>query len=73
MALVKCKECGKEVSDKADMCPHCGRRNPSINEEKLNKDIFWNKHSLLKTSIIVFCGIVIFLMFFVGSQLKYVL
>ena len=24
MALKKCKECGKEVSTKADKCPHCG-------------------------------------------------
>ena len=24
MALIKCKECGKEVSDKAETCPNCG-------------------------------------------------
>ena len=24
MALVKCVECGKEVSDKANACPNCG-------------------------------------------------
>jgi hypothetical protein len=24
MALVACKECGKEISDKAPACPHCG-------------------------------------------------
>lgn len=24
MALIKCKECGKEVSDKATACPACG-------------------------------------------------
>ena len=26
MALTKCKECGKEVSKKAEACPHCGAR-----------------------------------------------
>lgn len=26
MALKKCKECGKEVSTKADKCPHCGAK-----------------------------------------------
>lgn len=26
MALVKCKECGKEVSKRAETCPHCGAR-----------------------------------------------
>ena len=24
MALIKCKECGHDVSDKAEMCPNCG-------------------------------------------------
>jgi len=24
MAIIKCKECGKEISDKADTCVHCG-------------------------------------------------
>jgi len=24
MALTKCKECGKEISKKAEKCPHCG-------------------------------------------------
>lgn len=24
MALIKCMECGKEISDKAATCPHCG-------------------------------------------------
>lgn len=24
MALIKCPECGKEISDKATVCPNCG-------------------------------------------------
>lgn len=24
MAMIKCKECGKKISDSADKCPHCG-------------------------------------------------
>ncbi len=24
MALIKCPECGKQISDQADSCPHCG-------------------------------------------------
>lgn len=27
MALIKCAECGKEISDKAKECPNCGYRN----------------------------------------------
>lgn len=26
MALIKCKECGHDVSDKADACPNCGAK-----------------------------------------------
>lgn len=29
MALVPCRECGKEVSDAAEKCPHCGISTPS--------------------------------------------
>lgn len=28
MALIKCKECKKEVSEFANKCPHCGVNNP---------------------------------------------
>ena len=30
MALAKCKECEKEVSTTAKVCPHCGIKNPTI-------------------------------------------
>ena len=36
MAIIKCKECGQEVSSKAENCPQCG--NP-INE-KLKEGCF---------------------------------
>lgn len=28
MAIVRCRECGKEVSTEAAICPHCGVRDP---------------------------------------------
>lgn len=31
MAMIKCRECGKDISDQAEMCPHCGC---SINSNK---------------------------------------
>lgn len=31
MALIKCPECGKEISDKAPACPHCGY--PMVQED----------------------------------------
>ena len=27
MALIKCSECGKQISDQATVCPHCGAGN----------------------------------------------
>jgi len=32
MALIKCKECGREISSKATSCPHCGAPQPSEKE-----------------------------------------
>ena len=34
MALSKCTECGKEVSDKAMACPHCGAPVPALTQEE---------------------------------------
>jgi len=39
MALIKCKECGKEISDSAKSCPECGF-------------VYKKEHSTLKTIII---------------------
>lgn len=35
MALIKCPECGREISDNATVCPHCGCPSDII-KEKLN-------------------------------------
>lgn len=32
MAITKCEDCGGQVSDKADACPHCGFKNPKLTE-----------------------------------------
>lgn len=36
MALIKCPECGKEISDKAKNCIHCGYPLDSINSENIS-------------------------------------
>lgn len=45
MALIKCPNCGREISDKADVCPHCGYSLSTAGEtaEKKNKKIDKNK------------------------------
>ena len=32
MSLISCVECGRSVSNRADVCPHCGRRYPGITD-----------------------------------------
>jgi RNA polymerase subunit RPABC4/transcription elongation factor Spt4 len=32
MALKPCKECGKEISTEAKVCPNCGKKNPTASE-----------------------------------------
>ena len=49
MALIKCFECGKEVSNKAHKCPHCG---VIINTPKAPKRSFLGK--LIKCAFIIF-------------------
>ncbi|MCS6258831.1 zinc ribbon domain-containing protein [Shewanella baltica] len=39
MALVKCKECGKEVSKSAKTCPHCGIKDPGLKAGDIWKGI----------------------------------
>ena len=34
MALVTCRECGKEVSEEAKVCPNCGIKTPSKKRHK---------------------------------------
>ena len=42
MALIKCNECGKEISDKAKVCPHCGFENNLIICPECKKEIKGN-------------------------------
>ena len=37
MALIKCPECGKEISDAAESCPNCGY--PIKGQQKMKKEV----------------------------------
>lgn len=45
MALIKCPECDKEVSDKALTCPHCGRPLLFLRRKRTNTNISTNAHN----------------------------
>ncbi len=69
MALIKCPECDKQISDKAESCPHCGysfeKRTSSNNQnnktnlnELKNK---WNNKYLIIIVIILIAGYFFFI------------
>jgi RNA polymerase subunit RPABC4/transcription elongation factor Spt4 len=35
MSLIKCQECGNEISDKAKTCPHCGYKVKKYNKKNI--------------------------------------
>jgi hypothetical protein len=52
MALINCNECGKEISDKADVCVHCGNPIDDIENNKIGIKVFkfrWLIYILLIT------------------------
>lgn len=34
MAMINCPECGAEISDQAETCPHCGRKSDATKKEE---------------------------------------
>lgn len=45
MALIKCSECGHDMSNQAKMCPNCGYQNNTFNCPECNKPISVNSSS----------------------------
>ena len=60
MALINCPECNKEVSDKAEICPHCGYK--LLKQEPMFQGVYcpkclkasWTKDGIGETCI--FCN-----------------
>lgn len=59
MALIKCSECGKEISSKATACPNCGCPIKIILIRQVKKHLF---KSILLVGILLSIIIVIFLL-----------
>lgn len=49
MALIKCPECGKEVSTAAEVCPHCGY--PLKKQKTVVRDNFASSYLMPKPSV----------------------
>ena len=63
MALIKCPECGKEISDNAESCPHCGypinKKEDSKQEEVQKSTEQKEKKPLKKRYLVIFIIIVL--------------
>lgn len=54
MALIKCKECGKEISAKTNICPYCGYENQSKSKISYSSQLKTGSIvSLISCSIII--------------------
>lgn len=75
MALINCRECGKEISNEATSCPYCGC---PVNEQKdmyvnntVNENVLKNKKQFKKITdcgagcliIVILCVAFIFYVF----------
>jgi len=70
MALTKCPDCGKEISDSAPQCPYCGSLDTAVSNQ--NKEvrkfvrgagIFAGTFYLIFISILMLLSILIFAIF----------
>jgi len=58
MALIKCSECGREISDKAFACPNCG--NPSQNINRITQQVpVMIEQTRKKWKVFQFLGVII--------------
>jgi hypothetical protein len=48
MALIKCPECGKDMSEIASICPSCGNPNPEIIDPVLAKKMFKSQKKIMR-------------------------
>lgn len=57
MALIKCPECGKEISDKAEACPNCGcpinNNSSPVNSLINSQDVPKQENAIEKTKITI--------------------
>lgn len=63
MSMIACPECCNKISDRAEICPHCGlpRRFFDFTDEKTNKNInktsqFSDDYNKIKTMLMTFSG-----------------
>lgn len=70
MALIKCPECGNEISDTCDKCIHCGYKLDNNKKENITKRRD-KKKILLGISIFLIIILCVVIIFFLNKRYKY--
>ena len=66
MAIIKCPECGKEISDTVDTCIHCGYKIKNNKEDDDNKNKKFNPLIFVIALVLIIIGISLF--FIINSK-----
>ncbi|MDA8522011.1 zinc ribbon domain-containing protein [Acidovorax sp. NCPPB 4044] len=69
MALISCAECGKNVSDKAPACPHCGAPTSDAAIKKYQAQKRWTSNAPV-IGVLIFTALVVVSCIAVGSKTK---
>jgi len=67
MPIFKCPDCGKEISDRAKACPHCGRPVGLLDQIRVTGDSK-PKSLSAKTIVTAIVGVVVALLIFYASE-----
>lgn len=59
MSLVNCNECGKQISDKAEMCPHCGNPIKIVERRPEKETVYIQSEKKSGCGIWAFVGVLI--------------
>ena len=76
MALIKCPECGKEISDRAASCPNCGypiiqeTSNISYEEDDFEDDDFEEDEPEMTESAVSIASLVLYVLSVIAGLLR---
>lgn len=68
MALIKCKECGRGVSDKATTCPHCGVPIEPLTEQEKEKNKPLKAKDYIIGTLFLFAALLVISSFFKSEK-----
>lgn len=59
MALIKCKECGKDITDNSTRCPHCGAINTNTTQQSKSNNNQESSSALAGIFALIIVGLIV--------------